>query len=166
MAKKLPPRPSYLTNRAIAEPSSALGLQEKEETIVAQTVEHFVQPSPVAQFQEISIDRLRPNPFQPRQEFNQEDLDELKVSIQQNGFISILFVRPDPSEENVFQLAYGERRWRAAQLAGLLVIPCKIEELSDEQMEDIALIENIQRKDLNPLDEAQAFAKKLEKIES
>jgi ParB family transcriptional regulator, chromosome partitioning protein len=104
---------------------------------------------------DIRVDRIRPNPFQARQSF--EGLDELVTSIQTQGFISRLRVRPDPADGQFFQLAYGERRWRAAQQAGLIVVPCDVAAYSDEQMLEFGLIENIQRQDLNPLEEGSYF---------
>ena len=141
-------------------PSSTARADEQAE--IEQAV-HVLTPQ-VVSFQDLPIERIRPNPFQARTDFDTEesagDIAELAQSIREHGFVSVLFVRPD-SEEGYFQLAYGERRWRAAKLAGLEAIPCRIASYSDEQMEDIGLIENIQRKALNPVDEALALQRKL-----
>lgn len=105
--------------------------------------------------QELPVERIRPNPFQARRQF--ADLAELSAAIQAQGFITRLRVRPDPAEDGYFQLAYGERRLRAARLAGLTEVPCEVAEHTDDELLEIGLAENIQRRDLEPLDEARAF---------
>ncbi|RRR74467.1 MAG: ParB/RepB/Spo0J family partition protein [Candidatus Viridilinea halotolerans] len=110
--------------------------------------------------QDLPAERIRPNPFQARVTFN--DLEELSAAIQSLGFTSRLRVRPDPTSSGFFQLVYGERRLRAARLAGIALIPCEIAEHSDDELLEIGLAENIQRQDLNPLEEAQAFARFIE----
>jgi ParB family transcriptional regulator, chromosome partitioning protein len=105
--------------------------------------------------QDLPIDRIRPNPYQARQTF--ADLDELAEAIRQQGFISRLRVRPDPNAEGFYQLVYGERRLRAAELAGLSALPCDIAPHTDRELIEVGLMENIQRQDLNPLEEARAF---------
>lgn len=107
--------------------------------------------------QDIPAERIRPNPFQARMRF--DDLEELSAAMQSLGFTSRLRVRPDPASPGFFQLVYGERRLRAARLAGIAHIPCEIVEHSDEDMLEIGLAENIQRQDLNPLEEAHAFSR-------
>lgn len=105
--------------------------------------------------QEIGVERIAPNPFQARRDF--VGLEELAEGIRAQGFISRLRVRPDPQRAGFFQLVYGERRLRAAQLAGLSEVPCDVAEHTDDEMIEIGLAENIQRRDLNPLEEARAF---------
>ncbi|MBC8161560.1 MAG: ParB/RepB/Spo0J family partition protein [Roseiflexaceae bacterium] len=105
--------------------------------------------------QNIPLARISPNPFQARREF--AGLEELADAIRAQGFISRLRVRPAPGAPGSFELVYGERRLRAAGLAGLAAVPCDIAEHSDEEMIEIGLAENIQRRDLDPLEEAQAF---------
>jgi ParB family chromosome partitioning protein len=104
---------------------------------------------------DIRVDRIRPNPFQARRTF--AGIDELVAAIQVQGFISRLRVRPDPTDPQHYQLAYGERRWRAAQQAGLATVPCDVAAYADEQMLEFGLIENIQRQDLNPVEEGSYF---------
>jgi ParB family chromosome partitioning protein len=104
---------------------------------------------------DLPIDRIRPNPFQARKTFT--DLDQLAQAITAQGFTTRLRVRPDPTATGFFQLVFGERRWRAAQLAGLVAIPCDIAEHSDDDLVEIGLAENIQRQDLDPLEEARAL---------
>lgn len=105
--------------------------------------------------QDIPIDRIEPNPFQARRTF--DGIDELAESIRAQGFISRLRLRPHPEQPGYFQLVYGERRLRAARAAGMLEVPCEIAEHSDAEMIEIGLTENIQRQDLDPLEEAQAL---------
>lgn len=105
--------------------------------------------------QDIPIDRIEPNPFQARRTF--EAIDELAESIRAQGFISRLRLRPHPEQPGYFQLVYGERRLRAARAAGMVEVPCEIAEHSDAEMIEIGLTENLQRQDLDPLEEAQAL---------
>lgn len=104
--------------------------------------------------QDIPIDRIKPNPYQPRMEFDVSDLVE---GMRVHGFTSRLRVRRDPNEAGTFQLVYGERRLRAARIAGITVIPCDIATHSDAEMRELALTENLLRADLSPLEEAKAF---------
>ena len=104
---------------------------------------------------DIPIARIRPNPFQARQTF--EGLEELAAAIRAHGFTSRIRVRHDPSDERYYQLVYGERRLRAAELAGLAELPCDVGEYSDEDLLEVGPMENIQREDLDPLEEAWAF---------
>lgn len=105
--------------------------------------------------QDLPPERIRPNPFQARRAFR--GLEELAATIRAQGFVSRLRVRPDPAEPGYFQLVYGERRLRAARLAALESVPCEVAEHSDEELIEIGLAENIQRHDLDPLEEAAAF---------
>ena len=104
--------------------------------------------------QELDINSIVPNPFQPRQVFNEEKLQELVESIKEYGIIEPLIVR---AKGRKYQLVAGERRWRAAKLAGLGKVPVVIREYDDSKMVEVALIENIQRHDLNPIEEAQGI---------
>ena len=108
---------------------------------------------------EIDIDRIAPNPFQPRMVFDEISLEELAISIRENGVISPILVRP---HGNGFQLIAGERRLSAAQRAGLLKIPAVVRDIPDDQLLEIALVENIQREQLNPIEEAQAYQSLME----
>ena len=105
----------------------------------------------------LPVDQLFPNPDQPRRQFNAEALDELKESIKSKGVIQPLIVRPRGSAANQYEIVAGERRWRAAQAAGVHDVPVVIRDFSDEDVLEIAIIENIQREDLNPIEEAVAL---------
>jgi ParB family chromosome partitioning protein len=111
---------------------------------------------------EIDIDRIKRGRYQPRQVFEPEALQGLADSISAQGVVQPIVVRP---EGDHFELVAGERRWRAAQLAGLQKIPALIRELDARATAAIALIENIQREDLNPLEEAQAFMRLIEEFD-
>jgi ParB family chromosome partitioning protein len=105
--------------------------------------------------QDVPVDRILPNPFQARQTF--DAIDELADAIRAQGFVSRLRLRPHPEHPGYFQLVYGERRLRAARLAGLADVPCEIADHTDAEMIEIGLTENIQRRDLDPLEEAKAL---------
>ena len=109
---------------------------------------------------EIAIDQIEPNPNQPRREFDDEALKELASSIAQIGIIQPITLRQ--VTENRFQIIAGERRWRASQLAGLKAIPAYIRTISDENVMEMALVENIQREDLNAIEIALAYEHLLE----
>ena len=104
----------------------------------------------------VPIDRIDPNPDQPRTRFEQAALDELTASVREHGILQPVLIRPI-DDTNRYQLVAGERRWRAATAAGLATIPALIEELDDDTALEIAIIENLQREDLSPLEEAVMY---------
>src|SRR5258706_6755520 len=110
---------------------------------------------------EIDIDLIEPNPEQPRTRFAENNLEELAQSIRANGIVQPIVVRKAGSR---FQIVAGERRWRAAQRAELRRIPALVREVSDEKLLELALVENIQRQELNPIEEAKAYRKLIDKI--
>ena len=103
------------------------------------------------------IEQLRPNPRNPRRNFADEELDELAASIKERGIIQAIVVRPQTGSNVGFEIIAGERRWRAAQRAGLHEVPIVAVEASDAQALELAIIENVQRADLNPLEEAMGY---------
>jgi ParB family transcriptional regulator, chromosome partitioning protein len=105
----------------------------------------------------VSISDLSRNPYQPRVVFNQTKLDELTNSIKKNGVIQPIAVRPSKYEEGKYEIVAGERRWLAAQKAGLHDIPVTVLDLSDVESLEVAIVENIQRDDLNPIEEARGY---------
>ena len=107
------------------------------------------------QLREVDIDRILPNSHQPRKNFDQDALNDLANSIRAHGVVQPLVVRP--LDDGFFQLIAGERRWRASQLAGLPRVPVVVRETGEHDALEIALIENLQREDLNPMEEAQAY---------
>src|SRR5437762_5941513 len=110
---------------------------------------------------EIDIDLIEPNPEQPRSRFSGQDLEELARSIRANGVVQPIVVRPKGGR---FQIIAGERRWRAAQRAGLRRIPAVSKNIPDEKLLELALVENIQRQELNPIEEAKAYRKLIDTI--
>lgn len=100
---------------------------------------------------------LKPNRFQPRKRFAEDDLNDLVQSVKEKGILQPILVRPIAGDHNTFEIVAGERRWRAAQLAKLHDIPVIVRELSDGEALEVALIENIQRSDLNAIEEAAAY---------
>ena len=107
------------------------------------------------QFREIDVDRIIPNPSQPRKLFDDSALDDLAASIREHGVVQPVVVRALP--DGVYELVAGERRWRASQKAGLLKMPALVRVAEEHQSLEIALVENLQREGLNPVDEAQAY---------
>lgn len=116
------------------------------------------QPIPIAQPQtgsyQVDIDLIDPNPYQPRTRFREEALEELSRSIQASGIIQPIVLRKMGAR---FHIIAGERRWRAAQRAGLQRVPAVLRDIPDEQVLELTLVENLQREDLNPVEEARAF---------
>jgi ParB family transcriptional regulator, chromosome partitioning protein len=125
-------------------------------------------PVPGASFAELPVDRINPNASQPRQVFDEEAMDELVHSIREIGLLQPVVVRSagtDPDGELRYELVMGERRWRAVQAAGLTTIPAIVRETDDTAMLRDALLENLHRSQLNPLEEAAAYAQLLEDFE-
>ena len=114
-----------------------------------------------AGYQMVSTDLLKPNASQPRKHFEQSALEELAESIRENGVIQPLIVR---KENGVFEIVAGERRWRAAKIAKLEKLPVVIRTATDQDVAELTLIENIQREDLNPIEEAEAYEKLAERF--
>ena len=110
----------------------------------------------------IPVEFLSPNPDQPRKTFNEDELAELAESIADKGLLQPLLVRPLPGPDERYQIVAGERRWRAAQRARLHEAPCIVRELTDRETLEIAIVENVQRSDLNPVDEARALKQLVE----
>jgi ParB family chromosome partitioning protein len=111
---------------------------------------------------EIDLDLIEPSNFQPRTNFDEEKLEQLAQSIRANGIIQPLLVRKTSAGK--YQLVAGERRWRASQRAGLQRVPCVVREIPEDKMLELALIENIQRQELNAIEEAQAYKRLIEAL--
>ena len=122
---------------------------EKEKAVVEKVVEKKTDTV-------LRITEIEPNKGQPRKNFNEDALEELADSIKQFGLIQPLVVQ---KRDGYYEIIAGERRWRAAKKAGLKEVPVIIRDYTDEEMMEIALIENLQREDLNPIEEAQAYKK-------
>jgi ParB family chromosome partitioning protein len=112
----------------------------------------------------LPVDLLQRSPFQPRTDFDAASLKELADSIRAQGIVQPVLVRPTPKQDR-FEIIAGERRWRAAQLAGLHEVPALVRKIDDRAAMCLSLIENIQREDLNPLDQARALSRLLEEFD-
>jgi ParB family chromosome partitioning protein len=113
---------------------------------------------------QVPIHAIQPNPRQPRTHFDEEALNDLAASIRAHGLIQPLVLTTNPRRPDLYALIAGERRWRAAQRAGLQSVPAIIREANDQQLVELALIENVQRADLDPLEEAHAYATLLDEF--
>jgi len=112
----------------------------------------------------VPIEQITANPDQPRRTFDPEALQELSASLKQRGVLQPLIVRPHPQDEGLYQIVAGERRWRAAQMAQLHELPVIIRKMSDTEVLEIAIIENIQRADLNAMEEAASFRQLMDRF--
>ncbi len=136
--------------------SALLGESERDTVYATPSSERPQRTLPIAQ--------LKPNPFQPRQTFDPEALDDLANSIREKGILQPILVRPVPGQPEEFQIVAGERRWRAAQKARLHHVPVVVMTLNDTEALEYALIENIQRADLNAMEEARGYRQLIEKF--
>lgn len=119
-------------------------------------------PVPGVHFAEVPVEAITPNPRQPRQTFDHDELDELVRSVREVGVLQPVVVRPDPAGGAGYELIMGERRWRAAQAAGLAVVPAIVRVTPDSHLLRDALLENLHRAELNPLEEAAAYQQLLD----
>ncbi|WP_433494606.1 ParB/RepB/Spo0J family partition protein [Micromonospora sp. CA-248089] len=146
----------------VADATAAITGSVGSSPLPAAEPEPHLSPVPGARFAEIPVDAIVPNPKQPRHVFDEEALEELKTSIQEVGFLQPIVVRQlDPEK---FELVMGERRWRAAQAVGRETIPAIVRDTKDDAMLRDALLENIHRANLNPLEEAAAYQQLLEEF--
>lgn len=120
--------------------------------------------SPASAERTMSIERVHPNPDQPRRDFAEESLSDLAASIAQRGIIQPLIVRPLHGRPGDVQIVAGERRWRAAQRAGLHEVPVIVRDLDDTEVLEVAIVENIQRADLNAIEEALSFKQLMDRF--
>ncbi len=114
--------------------------------------------------QNIPIEKIHPNPDQPRRSFTPRDLEDLANSIRTKGIIQPLIVRRHPDKSDEFEIVAGERRWRASQLAQVHTLPAIIRDFSDNEVLEVAIIENIQREDLNPIEEAAGYRQLMDRF--
>src|ERR1700704_336607 len=127
------------------------------------TVPESAKPTePVERVQHVSLERVHPCPFQPRKDFSPETLRELADSIKEQGIVQPLIVR---ERNGHLELIAGERRWRAAQLLGLAEVPVIVRKADDRDVLELALIENLQRENLNPIEESQGYAQLIEQFQ-
>ena len=137
-------------------PGKKKGLGRGLSALFGDTTREEKKPA-TSQSNTAAISDLSRNPYQPRQNFKEEKLEELANSIRKNGIIQPIAVWPSKSDSNKYEIVAGERRWLAAQRAGLHEIPITILDLSDVESLEVAIVENIQRDDLNPIEEAKGY---------
>jgi ParB family chromosome partitioning protein len=148
-------------------PGKARGLGRGLSALMADVAPVTPRPTPDAPRAPeavLPIERVRPNPNQPRRTFSEDALAELAASIGEKGIIQPLIVRPHPDKAGEFQIVAGERRWRAAQRANLHEVPVIIREFDDTEVLEVAIIENIQRADLNAIDEAAGYKQLMDRF--
>ena len=133
------------------------GLGRGLSALLGEAAESQAEGPPPSAPSDTPIELIRRNPDQPRRAFSEAELEALTASIREKGVLQPILIRPLPGGEEAYQIVAGERRWRAAQRAGLTHIPAVIRELDDRQVLEIAIIENVQRADLNPIEEAQGY---------
>lgn len=114
--------------------------------------------------QVVPVEQLTPNPDQPRRSFAPEALQELAASLRNRGMLQPLIVRPHPSDRGLYQIVAGERRWRAAQIAQLHEVPVIVRDLNDTEVLEVAIVENIQRSDLNAIEEAASYRQLMDRF--
>lgn len=139
--------------------AAAVATQTQPQTETAGTPEPSAEAAP-HHLDEVPIELVHPNPNQPRMHFNKEELDELALSIEKDGLLQPILVREDAQG---YEIIAGERRWQASQLAGLKKVPVRIKEADDMKVLELALIENLQRSDLNPIEEAYGYKRMMER---
>lgn len=122
----------------------------------------LIDTEPGIEVLEIETEKIEPNPYQPRKQFNQEKLNELVQSIKTQGIIQPVIVTK--GKGGIYTLVVGERRWRAAKILGMKTIPAIVKEMNNKQIMESALIENIQREDLNPIELAHAYKKLIDEF--
>jgi ParB family chromosome partitioning protein len=127
---------------------------EQEETVAETPATGASAPKPVNTY---PVDLLSPSPLQPRRHFDETALDELAASIAEKGVLQPLLLRPDPRRPGHYEIIAGERRWRAAQKAQVHEVPAVVRSMDDAHVLEVALIENLQRQDLSPVEEAQGY---------
>jgi len=150
------PDPSRGKQNRLGKGLSAL-IGEVEGVGLASPEEQTSSANAGASVSDFAVSDIRPNPAQPRRTFSETELEELAASIKQRGVLQPILLRPDPDAPNQYQIVAGERRWRAAQRAGLKTIPAVVRDMDELQLLEVGIIENVQREDLNPIEEAEAY---------
>ncbi len=149
---------------AVSEEGRRRNLGRGLSALFGEESEDYAALDRLRQAKTVPIDFVRPGRFQPRQRFDEEALQALAQSIREKGVLQPLLVRRHPEAANAYEIIAGERRWRAAQMAQLHEIPVVIREFEDREALEIALVENIQRQDLSPLEEAEGYRRLMEEF--
>lgn len=152
-----------VTIKGVAQRAARPAVQEVvERTVTSSAAAQNDGDAQSREVNEVDINAIAPNPDQPRTNFKREELEELSASIQKDGLLQPILVRP--LEDGTYQIIAGERRWQASKLAGLRQVPIRVKEASDDKALELALIENIQRSDLNPIEEAYGYRRMMERL--
>ena len=151
-----------VTIKGVAQRAARPAVQEVVERAAAPAAAAQLDDAQPREVNEVDINAIAPNPDQPRTNFKREELEELSASIQKDGLLQPILVRPH--EGGTYQIIAGERRWQASKLAGLQQVPIRVKEASDDKALELALIENIQRSDLNPIEEAYGYRRMMERL--
>ena len=152
-----------VTIKGVAQRAARPAVQEVvERTVTSSVAAQNDGDAQSREVNEVDINAIAPNPDQPRTNFKREELEELSASIQKDGLLQPILVRP--LEDGTYQIIAGERRWQASRLAGLRQVPIRVKEASDDKALELALIENIQRSDLNPIEEAYGYRRMMERL--
>ena len=141
---------------------SKKGLGRGLSSLMGDTKDVSIQNETSNQETKILISNLKPSPSQPRRLFDKNSINELAESIKSKGLVQPILVRPSPTESGTYEIIAGERRWRAAQIAQLHEIPAVVRKLDDVEALEIAIIENVQRSDLSPIEEAAGYKRLIE----
>ncbi|MBI3420056.1 MAG: ParB/RepB/Spo0J family partition protein [Proteobacteria bacterium] len=123
-----------------------------------------IRPDPSAKLRTLPIEQLAPSALQPRKNFDKEQLQELAASITEKGLLQPILVRPHAGKPNTYEIIAGERRWRAAQLVNLHEVPVIVRDIKDKEALEVALIENVQRADLSPMEEAESYQRLIDEF--
>ena len=152
-----------VTIKGVAQRAARPAVQEVvERTVASSSAAQNDGDAQSREVNEVDINAIAPNPDQPRTNFKREELEELSASIQKDGLLQPILVRP--LEDGTYQIIAGERRWQASKLAGLRQVPIRVKEANDDKALELALIENIQRSDLNPIEEAYGYRRMMERL--
>ena len=151
-----------VTIKGVAQRAARPAVQEAVERAVVPAAAAQLDDAQPREVNEVDINAIAPNPDQPRTNFKREELEELSASIQKDGLLQPILVRP--LKGGTYQIIAGERRWQASKLAGLQQVPIRVKEATDDKALELALIENIQRSDLNPIEEAYGYRRMMERL--
>ena len=154
-------KPVNSENKVVEPVAEGSELIDQEESITDGETQVTIKSVVQRRTDEVPIDAVSPNPDQPRTNFKKESLEELAASIQKDGLLQPILVRPLGSQK--YQIIAGERRWQACKLVGLKTVPVRIKEADDDQALELALVENVQRSDLNPIEEAYGYRRMMER---
>jgi len=133
-------------------------------SLIGEPVQNGTRLPPEGEQRVVPIGQVKSSPLNPRKDFREDELTELAESIRTKGLVQPIVVRPDPSSAGDFEIVAGERRWRAAQRAGVHTVPVIVRELTDKEVLELAIIENVQRQDLNAIEEAAGYRELVERF--